>query len=218
MFAWPDLLRAHEGIYLAGAEIAHHNTYAYVGMVRSASGQLGYGFLQRLWLDLCTYSYDKNGERIDAQFGRVSGALGYQQSSERGWWTVYLGAAYRYTDLSPSDPASAANGHQFNPLFLLEGERKLALSWRANGAVSYVAGQEAYWARGRLLRALTEKRSAGIELVLHGDPDYRVTQAGVLIDGITLDGRVNLAFKLGLRKEDQESTSAYFGVEFSSSF
>lgn len=208
---------AQQGLGLAGFEIANHNSYLYLGGIRSASALLGNGLAYRAWLDAGTYRYEKSGSQIDARYWRASAAAGYQNAGERGWWAGYLGAGYQQTSLSPDDPGNASRGGKINPFLQLEGETQLAPDLTANLASSYTFGREAYWLRGRIFKSLDASRRVGAEMILHGDADYQATQVGGLFV-VPFDRKVMTIIKAGVRTGSGTSSTPYGGIEFTKPF
>jgi len=208
---------ADRGLNLAGMEFAKENAYFYLGRIQSAGDSLGKGLVYRAWLDGGGYQYDKSNRTIEARYWRISGAMGYQHSSHDSWWVGYLGFAHQNTSLSPDDPESSSRGGKTNAFLQLEGETQLAPHWSVNGSASYTLGRNAYWLRGRVFKSFDNSRRVGGEVVVHGDPDYRVTQVGGLFE-IPLARSNKTLFKAGIRTSTGESASAYGGIEFTQSF
>lgn len=214
MAAWPAL--AQEKIALAGIEASRDSQYAYLGMVLPLPGQrLGQGLVQRYWLDYTTYRYEKTpGQDIDAKVAGVEAALGYQNGSERGWWSAYLGGRYGNTRLNPNDFENEDRGGELNFKLQLEGESALSSAWRVNGIVSHLIGQSSYWSRLRVQTVLSNQLLFGPELVAQGDPRYHLYKLGLFVGGIKLGHDAALTVKAGASKLDSESVGAYAGVEW----
>lgn len=207
---------AQERIALAGLEAGRDNGYAYWGTVLPLPGQhLGQGFVQRYWLDYVAYRYEKLPQQdIDAKAAGVEAALGYQQSSANGWWGAYLGPRYASTRLSPDDPGNNDRGGHLRAKLQFEGETELGAGWRLNGIASHLIGQSSYWLRFRAQTRLDNQLLLGPELVVQGDPSYRLFKLGVYVGGIKLGRDAALTVKAGASKLDSGSAGAYAGIEW----
>lgn len=208
--------RAQDGVALAGIEGSNATHSAYLGTVRPLAGSgLGKGWVQRYWLDYTRYRYEKTPvQDIDASVVGAEVALGYQDSSESGWWSAYVGGRYGNTRLSPDDPANEDRGGDFSAKLQFEGETALSPGWRINGIVSHVVAHSNYWARVRLERWLGDGLRVGPEFVAQGDPLYHLHKIGVYVGGIRLGEAAALTVKLGASKLSAERTGAYAGVEW----
>lgn len=213
-FAFPA--KAQSGVALAGIEGSNGAHSAYLGTVLPVRGSaLGKGWVQRYWIDYTTYVYEKApGQDIDAKVAGAEAALGYQDSSERGWWSAYLGARYGNTRLSPDDLSNEDRGGDFSVKLQLEGEAALSPKWRLNGIVSHVVGHSSYWSRLRAQTTWGDHLLIGPEVVVQGDPLYRLYKLGVYVGGIRLGEDAALTVKLGASKLDSDSAGAYAGLEW----
>lgn len=207
---------AQEGVALAGMEASRDNQYAYLGTVLPLPGSaLGKGWVQRYWLDYTTYRYEKaQGQDIDAKVAGVEAALGFQGSSDSGWWGAYLGGRYGNTRLSPDDLSNEDRGGGTNVKLQLEGETALMRGWRVNGIVSHLIGQSSFWSRLRFQTVLENQLLVGPELVIQGDPLYRLYKLGMFVGGIKLGKDAALTLKAGANKQDSDSAGVYAGVEW----
>lgn len=203
---------APEGFVLAGAEKSQDDYYAYLGLVTPVGdARLGDGLVQRYWLDRFAYEYVKDNIRYRANGQGVEAALGYQRGSAAGWWAAYGGAALRHIELSPADPTSSADGTRLRFKVQLEGERKISDSVRLIGNSSYLFGQQAYRASGRL--AFGSRLLFGPEYTIQGDPDYRMRKAGLFIGGIPI-GKAALSVHAGKRRISGRESEGYAGLDF----
>ena len=204
---------------LGGVEISRDASYAYAGRVTPLPGsQLGNGIVSRLWVDWSTYKYEKNNVSYDASVPGVEIALGYQHAKADYWWSAFGGVIYHYTSISPHDPESAAQGGKFRTKLQVEGEQKINQLWKLSGNASYIFGQEAYWTRARLFRSIGSGHRLGLEAIIQGDPDYRLTQVGVVLFGIKLSDEISTGVKIGVRKAEGLNSQAYMGVELENRF
>ncbi len=208
--------QAQTGVALAGVEGASDTHSAYFGTVLPLRGSaLGKGWAQRYWLDYTAYRYEKlPGQDIDAKVGGAEAALGYQGSSERGWWGAYAGGRYSNTRLSPDDLSNEDRGGDFSAKLQLEGEVALSSQWRLNGIASHVVGHSSYWARLRAQTGLRGHLLIGPEVVAQGDPLYHLVKVGAYLGGIRVGDDAALTVKLGLSKLDSDSARAYAGIEW----
>ena len=202
--------------WLSGTEFSSETAYAYVGRVTPLPGSaLGNGWVTRLWVDWSRYRYEKDGQvyRVDAPGAEA--AIGYQQAQADHWWSAMTGLAYRHSSIAPDDPSSAVRGGKVRMKFQVEGEQSVQRQWKVGATANYVAGQRAYWVRGRVVRLLGEQ-GIGVESIVHGDPDYRAYQFGVLWNGIKTGAGGEIGFKIGGRHVEGLSTRPYIGIEFGS--
>ena len=202
--------------WLSGVEFSSEATYAFVGRVTPLPGNaLGNGWVTRLWADWSHYRYEKGGQvyRVDAP--GVEAAIGYQQAQADHWWSAMTGLTYRHSSIAPDDLSSAVRGSKVRVKFQAEGEQSVQRQWKVGAAASYVAGQRAYWMRGRVIRLLGEQ-GVGVEAIVHGDPDYRAYQFGVLWNGIKTGRGGEIGIKIGGRHVEGLSTRPYIGIEFGS--
>jgi hypothetical protein len=207
---------AQTGVALAGVEAGSDTHYSYLGTVLPLPGSvLGRGWVQRYWLDDTGYRYEKTpGQDIDARVSGLEAALGLHGGAEADWWGVYLGGRYGNTRLSPDDPANEDRGRNFSIKLQLEGETALSSAWRVNGIASHLVGRSSYWLRLRAQTMLDNRLLLGPELVVQGDPVYRLFKLGVYVGGIKLGREAALTVKAGVSKLDSDSAGAYAGVEW----
>jgi len=199
---------------LGGTEASSGASYAYFGHVAPLAGSsFGNGIVRRLWIDRSRYRYDKDGTTHEVSAPGAEIALGYQRASENHWWTAYAGLTYRHSSISPDDPASSIRGGMLRPKFQLEGEQTLDQKWKVSASGSYIAGQQAYWVRGRALRNIRSDRQVGLEVITQGDPNYHASQFGVLLLGLKAGNAVNAGLKAGAVQVGGLRSHAYFGLE-----
>src|SRR4051812_7361426 len=180
------LVLGEDRLALGGAEYSGAGSYAYAGIIMPLSEHpSGSRFVQKYWLDWLTYSYDKNGQPIDAQAAGLEAALGYQVSGSQGWAGLYIGGLVRNTELSPDDVDNGARGTKLRLKLQADGELT-PQHWRLAGIAAYIAGQNAFWLRARALHDLRGHLWTGPELIYQGDPTYRRTQLGWVIEGFNL--------------------------------
>jgi len=210
---------AQDRLLLAGGEYSDAAYYTYSGLILPGPGprENGRGFVQRYWIDWFGYQYDGAPGLVEAEAYGAEAALGYGASSESGWATFSVVARFTNTDLSPNDPTATARGKQWGAKFQVEGERDLAPSWRAGGIASYTAGQDSYWARGRVMRRLDESQALGAEFIATGNTEADATAAGVVYALQPKASRWSVNLKAGYRFQ-QDADGAYGGLEFGYGF
>jgi hypothetical protein len=202
------------GVVLTGVEAGSATHSAYLGAVLPLPGStLGKGWVQRYWLDYTAYRYEKTARvDIDAKVAGLEAALGWQGSAGADWWAAYVGARYGHTRLTPDDPANEDRGGKLGLKLQLEGETALSSAWRLNGVASHRVGQSDYWLRLRAQTGLGQLR-LGPELVVQGDPVYRIVKLGVHVGGIPLGRDAVLTVKAGASKLNSDPLGAYAGLE-----
>lgn len=205
-------------LWLAGGEFSPGNQYGYVGLLLpTAGGHLGEGLVQRYWLERQTYRYD-GSLRHQAEARGAEAALGYVHPTARGSLVTYLGMLYRDTELRPDDPGNAARGGKLRVKVQVESSTRLDAGRNLGLMASYIPGQRAYWGRLRLGQGLANGLQTGPELLLQGDPEYRITQAGWFLGGLSLGPGTELGLKAGVRMQRGESSRGYLGLELSGLF
>jgi hypothetical protein len=210
-----------ESLFITGGEASKDGDYAFAAAIVPFPGStLGNGFVQRYWAEWLRYEYVGGplNQSIEAKAPGGEIALGYQKANPSGYFGFYAGGLYRDTSLSPDDPGSKARGGHLRLRVQAEGEHRFVDTWVVNGIASYVFGQEAYWLRARVLRKVTGNILAGVEGVQHGDPDYEGHQVGLVVTGFEPAPRLNLGFKIGIKKIEGRTSNAYIGLELARPF
>ena len=202
-----------DSIWLTGAEAARSSQYLYLGTVLPlGQHKLGQGWVQRYWVDAIRYEYESGSQTIRARGAGLEAAIGYQFPRPDGWFSIYGGARWNNTNLSPDDPSNDSRGTHLRPKLQIEGDSALAGVWRINGVASYIFDQKAYWGRLRLAHKPGDI-AWGMEAVRQGDPSYNASQIGVFTDGWRAGETLRMGFKAGVRRSEGEN-SPYAGVEF----
>jgi hypothetical protein len=212
---------AKDILFLAGTEGVGGTTgyYNFVGAVAPLlNTNFGNGLVQKYKVDVLGYDYPANGRDITATEVGVEGALGYQQSGEKGWEGAYAGVRYSQTWLSPDDPGSRVRGSQLRPTLQLEGERALLNDLKVNGLGSYIFISDSYWSKWRVMYRVHDKIYTGPEFTAQGDPSCRAWGSGWFVTGFQPFANSSLGLKAGVRKVEQNGTGGYFGIEFSRMF
>lgn len=207
---------AQTGVVLAGVEAGSDTHSAYLGTVLPlGGGALGQGWVQRYWLDYTAYRYEKTpGQDIDARVTGLEAALGFQGGAGADSWSAYLGGHYGNTQLSPDDPFNENRGGDVSIKLQLEGETALSSAWRVNGIASHLIGQSNYWLRLRAQTMLHNQLLLGPELIVQGDPLYRLVKLGAYVGGIKLGRDAALTVKVGASKLNSDSAGVYAGGEW----
>lgn len=208
-----------EALYLAGGEVSEGASYVYLGRIAAiGQPQLQAGPAYRLWVDQTRYRYDANGVTHRATAYGVEGGIGSLfQPSQVLSGSAFVSLVARDTRLAPDDPGSEARGSDLT--LKLQGD----LNYRPTPGLtaivgaSYVALNDAYWTRVRLLRSLAGTTALGIDLIHQGDASYALNQAGLVYSGWQA-GSFGVDFKAGVRRVEGESSSPYLGVELGASY
>lgn len=206
----------NDTLIVGGVEMSEDNaSYALIGAITPLPGStFGNGYVARIFASRLTYSY-KATRRIEAESYGSELSVGFQNSGEHGWWGIYAGPGYRYTDLSPNDPSSEANGSLATVKLQAEGERYLSQDIKANINTSFEAfATNGYWTRARLLWRYQGDIFIGPEAIYQGDDDYDAWSAGAGIFGIPVFDTTNLGFKAGVHRTDGFDLAPYGGIEF----
>jgi hypothetical protein len=206
---------AQSDIVMTGAEVGKGGSSAYLGTVLPLSENPDKGWVQRYWLDYTAYRYQKTQEqRINAHLLGIEAAFGFQDRSENGWGSLYLGGRYSNTHLRPDDPDNDRQGDDFRIKLLLEGERSLSGTWRINGIASHLIGQSSYWTRLRVHTVLDNQRLIGSEFISQGDMTYRLNKLGLFVGIMNLKQEHTLTLKVGASQLGSEPIGAYAGAEW----
>ncbi len=205
---------------LGGAEFSSNTSYMYLGQVAPLSeGSSGDEFVRKLWLDWSKYSYVGGGNQTyNVSAPGAAFSLGYRRASESHWWAAYAGVAYRNSSISPVDLTSSVRGGMVRAQLQLEGEQTIGQNWKVSGNGNYIEGQQAYWARVRVLRDIRSGQQIGLEAITQGDPTYSANQFGVVLAGLKASSTINVGFKLGLSQVTGLSSHPYFGIELGSMY
>jgi hypothetical protein len=214
----PGAVFGGDRLLLAGGEAGDESYYLYSGVVLPGPGnEGGQGLLQRYWVDAYGYEYEGGSGTIEADAYGLEAALGYGRSSPQGWASAYVGVRYTDTDLTPDDPSAEARGSQTGLKVDLQGEREVAPNWRGNAIASWANQQHAYWARGRLMRALSPATALGAEVVFGGNDESRQKSVGLVYTVQRTGQPWSVGLKGGYR--DESSTDgAYAGIELGYGF
>ncbi len=203
-------------LFLGGAEFSSGTSYDYLGQIAPLSEDLSNtGFVRKIWIDWLKYSYTGAGNQT--YYASAPGAafsLGYRQSNEFHQWGAYLGLVYRDTNISPVDPTSTVSGSMLRPQLQLDGEQTIYKNWKVAFNGSYIEGEQAYWANGKLLREIWSGQQIGLEVIKQGDPSYSAHQFGVLWTGLKFSDIFNFGFEIGTSQVTGQNSYPYFGIQF----
>jgi hypothetical protein len=145
-----------------------------------AGSRIGAGWGLRTTVSTSRYRYESNGVPVRSEDSRVEAAVIRQWSGPWGYVDVGVGARYVNTDLSPDDPSNDRRGVRWRPALSATGIRHLG-PWRAQGFASTGLGDDDYYVRGELTRALGAGVRAGAEIVVDGDPNYDRQRYGAVL-------------------------------------
>ncbi|MDH5387242.1 MAG: cellulose biosynthesis protein BcsS [Gammaproteobacteria bacterium] len=214
-----QVAQAADNLLLTGAEVTNDSShYLYLGTsVPLPRSNLGKGYVVHLWADYQTYAYEAGATEIEASINSLSAAIGYHDSGEDYWWNTRLGVIRSDTRLSPDDPGNDSAGSDTNLKFQLEGEKRTSEKFKMIGNLEYVFGRNAYWVRGRFVTKNDDNSYDGPELIYQGDPHYSAWQLGWILNEMTLGDSWRWGVKAGVRF-DENDTSAYAGIELSTSY
>ena len=215
---------AGDRLFLAGVEGGNGtdslNHYTFIAVIAPfLNNNLGNGFVQKYWVDFIGYDYVADNETIKAIAPAVEGALGYQMSGPKWWSSVYAGIRYSNTHLSPDNPDSSTRGDQTRIKLQVEGERTIASQFKINAICSYILRSDSYYVRWRgSYRIYNNEIYTGPEVVVMGDPDYRIWQWGWVIAGFKPASKWTVGVKAGIKKIINAHTGVYLGLEFTGLF
>lgn len=210
--------KAADKLWLFMGDVYKDDYYFSLGVLIPFSGSnLGNGWVQRYWVDTYSYSYDTNGQRIDANVYGGEAMVGYQKSAPGLSGAAYVGVRYSNTGLNPDDPGNVGRGDLVRPKAQLEGTAALNPRWRAEGIFSFTFGVNDYWARARLLRDLSGTHYAGGEVISQGDRYYNALKIGAVYGGVQLSEKTFLTVKGGYRFQSG-ANSPYVGLELVGEF
>jgi len=204
-------------LLFAGASFAERGErYEYLGL---ATAFLPVSYLtQRLVLSDYQYGYTTGGTDVVVRGQAAEAAMGIKSASEIGWIEASAGLHYRNNDVTPAGANVRAAEHKLGLVLALQGDWHFAQDWTFNGIGTYTIGPASFWARGRLLRRIAGRVSAGVEAIGHGDPDYRAVQGGLVLTDIKITETLALGFYSGVKKTSGQPRSFYGGLELSKAF
>ena len=153
----PALASAESTLSFTGFSVSPDSWYAHLGATTALNHDIYKdGFLLRGSVGGGRYDYDAGATKIDGDVVAIDTMLGYQHyfttglSTKSSRVTGYVGGDYQNHDLSPNDPASRVNGHEFG----LKGQAELVLNLSdkvlADLVGNYSGAFDTYWSRSRL--------------------------------------------------------------------
>lgn len=208
---------AAQPLIFAGASIAEQgerNEYLGVNAPFFSSRYL----VQRLAISDYYYQYGTNGTTVKVRGHAVEAAMGAQAAWQGGWVEASTGPRFRDNRVTPPGANARADGSQWGLTLGLQGEQRFGQDWAFNGIGSYTIGPASYWGRARFLHRTFGDAWAGVEVLKHGDPDYRATQGGLVLTGINIGEKFGLGFYAGVKKTNGQPRSFYGGVELTKGF
>jgi hypothetical protein len=214
---------AQDSLFLSGTEGGNGNEslnyYAFAAVITPfPNNNLGDGFVQKYWVDFLKYDYVTNNKTINATAIGLEGAMGYQTSGTKGWASVYAGARFSDTRLSPDNPESSVRGNQLRAKIQIEGERNFTADIKFNAITSYIVKSNSYFFRVRGLYRFYDENYTGPEFIVQGDPDYRMWQYGWVITNFRPWTKWTIGLKAGVKHIEKAQTGGYMGLEFTKVF
>ena len=215
--------RCGDRLFLGGVEggngVDSLNYYTFAALIMPfPNNNLGDGFVQKYWVDFIGYDYVGDVDTIKATAPGVEGALGYQMSGPVWWCSAYAGLRYSNTRLSPDNPESRTRGSQTRVKLQVEGERTIASRWKINAIGSYILKSDSYFIRWRGAHRIYKQVYTGPEMVVLGDPDYRIWQWGWFAAGFEPAPKWTAGIKAGVKKIEKAQTGGYLGIELTRLF
>jgi hypothetical protein len=210
---------AADRLLLSGGEYSEAAYYGYTGVILPGPGRKdGQGLMQRYWVDRVGYEYVGGPGLVKAEAWGAEAALGYGTSSAAGWSSVWLGARYSDTSLSPDDRGATARGSQVGAKVQVELERNLSPRWKLGAAASYITTQQSYWFRARSMHRATQSASFGLEAIAIGNDETESTAVGLVTSFQPSPAGWSVAVKAGWRMQKDTADGVYAGLEFGYSF
>ncbi|MEN8514943.1 cellulose biosynthesis protein BcsS [Burkholderia sp. RS02] len=208
---------AGQPLIFAGASIAEQGERnEYIGVTAPFFSSR---FLtQRLAISDYYYQYGTDGTTVKVRGQAAEVALGAQAAWQRGWVEASTGPRFRHNRVTPPGANARADGSQWGLALGLQGEQRFGEDWAFNGIGSYTIGPASYWGRARFLHRTFGDAWAGVEVIKHGDPDYRATQGGLVLTGIKIGDKFDIGFYAGVKKTSGQPRSFYGGIELTKGF
>ena len=206
-------LKANDRLFLYGTEISSEGAYYYLGMIIPVNFNNEDYFL-RLWSDMPTYEYDNNTSIIKAQSKNLQVSVGTQFTQDFGLNNLYLGYAINNTEFTPDDLNNESRGRHGQLAISVDGAYKVfSCDDDLNYGVSYLFDKGAYWLRLRSVCWRYKEKKLGVELVSHGDSDYRHTQLGAILSNEKISTHTYYSLKAGLTMPQDLDVFPYIGIE-----
>lgn len=189
---------------------------AYAGAtIALPGGRIGDGWAVRTSFSGSQYEYQTNGVEIEGKEVRGEVAILRQWSGPWGYVDFGVGARYVNTDLSPDDPGNERDGGRWAPTLSATGQR-IAGPWRVAGFASTGIGDDDYFVRGELTRAVSSQVRLGVEAGADGDPSYERQRVGAVVSFAPAE-TWEVTFAAGALYADTDD-GAYGAISFSHRF
>ncbi len=198
--------------FLAGGEAdTEKQSYSYAGLVLSRTLKAETYALFKVWGDYLTYRFPHGNTtiRADAPAFQLSAGLG----RDYGPWslTLWSGWERRDTRVKPDTENVEVRGVRDSLVLQFEAYGGFRNGARISFITSYSSGTSYLWSRARLKKALGDRRvSLGLEILGHGNEDYRAFQSGLLLEIQIAKAYVLLK---GGSKNSSQGNSLYGGAE-----
>ena len=200
-------LAQDRGVVFAGAMVDAAD-YASLGGQYALPGSVdGRGLSVRLSGFLGRYDYLTDDRRIDATFGGGELDGVYQASGGWGFASLFAGARYVDTRLSPNDPTNRRDGGHAEPDVGTDGSL-IHAPWRTDWYAAYGASLSDRQARIDVTHALGQRFRAGLEGGAEGDPTYSAWRVGPFA-ALRLGASDEAQISAGVSEQSGQSTGAY---------
>ncbi len=202
---------------LGGGELDSRNqSYSYLGLVISKPVGGDSSALFRLWTDYLTYRFPQAGETVRAEAPAFHLAVGAGRSFGAWRFSLWSGWERRDTRVRPDLPGVEVKGVTDSLILQFEAYGGFGNGTDVSFITSYSSGTSYLWSRARVKRRISERGlSLGLEVLGHGNEDYRAFQSGPLIEVPV--ARLYLTLRGGLKNSSQGS-GFYGGIELYSGF
>ncbi len=197
---------------LGGSEVdTEEQSYSYLGLLGEERLNGSDSIMGKAWIDYLTYRFEQGNTEVKAKAPALQLSLGYRRYFS-GWnVTGWLGWERRNTNVNPDVSGVEVKGLKDSLLLQFEVNSQLNSSTNASFIASYSSATSYLWARGRFKRSVfSEKTRLGVELIGHGNEDYRAVQAGLL--GEYSVGKFTGGVRGGY-KNSSKGNSLYVGFE-----
>lgn len=205
----------------SGASVSHNSWFAYTGTVVGLGTTLDKsGFLARVFAGYGKFDYATTGVAggsVDGSATKVDLSPGYQFVLPLGTLSVYAGADYVDTSLSPGDPLNSTAGAKWGAFGQGEFATNASVPFFFGAIGKYSSANDEYWTRTRLggrLQGLT----IGPEFIAAGNVEYDEKRVGGFVSGIKIaDLSVDLSAGYAWSNardegERSKSSGAYGGI------
>ena len=197
---------------LAGAEVGGDSSYVYVGAIAPLPGEDdGHGWAARFWGDRGTYSYETNGQTIDAETIGGEAAAVYRWAGDWGYASASAGVRYRDTDLSPNDPGNESDGGHTDVSLATNGRAHVNDKVDATWNVSQEVEQNNSFVRAGVDRDIGNGWRVGVDATRVSGDTYGENRAGLTAER-RINDRSSISGRAGAARTDDGAGSGYIGL------